>query len=61
MFGLRKQPDSPKGKTGRGGPLISALLLEGDSFPVDDFLKQPGNTQIVGKAVSDIQKKRARQ
>jgi hypothetical protein len=56
MFGFfkKKQPDSPKGKLGPGGPIISALLLEGASFPVDAFLKQAAKTRIAGKAVSGI-------
>src|SRR5438552_3116983 len=56
MFGFSKtkQADSPKGKLGPGGPIISALLLEGESFPVDAFLKQAAKTRVAGKAVSGI-------
>jgi hypothetical protein len=56
MFGFFKksQADSPKGKLGPGKPIISALLLEGDSFPADAFLAQAAKTRIAGKAVSDI-------
>ncbi len=56
MFGFfkKKQADSPKGKLGPGGPIISALLLEGESFPADAFLKQAAKTRIAGKAVSGI-------
>jgi hypothetical protein len=56
MFGFfkKKQANSPKGKLGSGGPIISALLLEGESFPVDAFLKQAAKTRIAGEAVSGI-------
>jgi hypothetical protein len=54
---LKKQPDSHKGKLGKGDPIISFLLLEEDSFPVDAFLEQTSKTRIVGKAVSDIGKR----
>jgi hypothetical protein len=56
MFGFfkKKQPDSPKRELGRGDPIISALLLEGASFPVDDFLKQAAKIRIAGRAVSGI-------
>jgi hypothetical protein len=56
MFGFfkKKQADSPKRQLGPGGPIISALLLEGESFPVDGFLKQAARTGIAGKAVSGV-------
>lgn len=56
MFGFfkKKQADSPEGNPGPGGPIISALLLEGESFPVDEFLKQAAKTRIAGKAVSAV-------
>ncbi len=56
MFGFfkKKQPDSPKGKLGPGGPIMSVLLLEGESFPADAFLKQAAKGRIAGKAVSGI-------
>ncbi len=56
MFGFfkKKRDDSPKGKLGPGGPIISALLLEGESFPADAYLKQAAKTRIAGKAVSGI-------
>ncbi len=53
-FFKKKQADSPKPKLGPGSPIISALLLEGDSFPADAFLKQLARTRIAGKAVSGI-------
>ncbi len=58
MFGFfkNKQTDSSKRTLGPGGPIISALLLEGESFPVDAFLKQAAKTRIAGKAVSGIQR-----
>src|SRR5262245_24002177 len=58
MFGFfkKKQADSPKGKLGPGGPIISALLLEGETFPVDAFLKQAAKTRIAGQAASDVQR-----
>jgi hypothetical protein len=56
MFGFfkKKQADSSKGKLGPGEPVIAVLLLEGDSFPVDAFLKDVAKARIAGKAVSDI-------
>jgi hypothetical protein len=57
MFGFsrkKNQAESPKGNPGQGGPIISALLLEGESFPVDAFLKQAAKTRIAGKAVSAV-------
>jgi hypothetical protein len=58
MFGFlkKKQPASSGGKLGSGEPIIAALLLEGDSFPVDAFLKQAAGTRIAGKAVSGIER-----
>jgi hypothetical protein len=58
MFGFfkKKQADSSKGKLGPGGPIIVALLLEGDSFPVDAFLKQVASTRIAGKPVSGVKR-----
>jgi hypothetical protein len=50
----KQRTDSPRGKLGPGGPIISALLLEGESFPVDALLKQVAQTLIAGNAVSDI-------
>src|ERR1700730_13787498 len=56
MFGFfkKKQAESSKDKQGTGAPIISALLLEGESFPIDAFLKQAAKTRIAGKAVSGI-------
>lgn len=56
MFGFfkKKQAESSKGKLGSGGPIIAFLLLEGDDFPVEAFLKDAANTRIAGKAVSGI-------
>jgi hypothetical protein len=55
MFGFsKKKADSLKGKLGAGGPIISVLLLEGESFPVDAFLQQAAKTRIAGQAVSGI-------
>jgi hypothetical protein len=56
MFGFfkKKPADSSKNKLGPGEPIIAALLLEGDSFPVDAFLKQAAKARIAGKAVSGI-------
>jgi hypothetical protein len=50
----KKQSDSSDRKLGPGEPIIAALLLAGDSFPVDAFLTQAGKTRIAGNAVSDI-------
>jgi hypothetical protein len=56
MFGFfkKKPADTPKSKQAEGGPIIAALLLEGDSFPTDAFLKDLAKTRIAGKAVSGI-------
>jgi hypothetical protein len=56
MFGFfkKKPADSSKRKLGAGRPIISDLLLEGESFPVDAFLKQLAKTRIAGRAVSGI-------
>ena len=56
MFGFlkRKQVDSPEKKLGAGGPIIVALLLHGDSFPIDEFLKAVARERIADKAASGI-------
>jgi hypothetical protein len=56
MFGFsrKKQADPPTGKLGPGGPIISALLLEAESFPVDAFLKQLAKTRIAGQRSGGI-------
>jgi hypothetical protein len=56
MFGFfkKKQADSSKDKVGTGAPIISALLLEAESFPVDTILNQAAKTRIAGKATSSI-------
>jgi len=55
MFGFfKKRADASNGKRGTGGPIISAVLLEGTSFPVDSFLKQAAKAKIGGKGVSRI-------
>ena len=58
MFGYfkKEQADSSDDTLGPGGPVISALLLEGKSFPVDAFLKQVAKTRIAGKAASNIER-----
>jgi hypothetical protein len=58
MWGLfkRKQVDAAKDKVGAGEPIISVLLLEGESFPVDAFLKLAAKTRIAGKPASGIQR-----
>jgi hypothetical protein len=57
MFGFskKKQSDS-NAKLGHGEPIIAALLLEGQSFPVDQFLKQAASARIAGKRVSDVKR-----
>lgn len=57
MFGFfkKKQPQSSKGQLGPGGPVISAMLLEGESFPIDDFLKEIATAKIAGIRASDIE------
>jgi hypothetical protein len=56
MLGVfkKKQTESSRDKLGPGESVISALLLEGESFPVDAFLKQAAKTRIAGKSVSSI-------
>ncbi len=57
MFGLfKKKQSGSQGKPSSGGPLIAALLLEGDSFPVDAFLEAAAKTRIAGHAVSEIKR-----
>lgn len=58
MFGFfkKKQPDASRDKLGAGEPVISALLLKGDSFPVEAFLKQLAKSRVAGKSVSNIQR-----
>jgi hypothetical protein len=53
MF-VKKQIDSPKESWGGGVPILSAILLERESFTTDSFLKQMAKTCIRGKTVSDI-------
>jgi hypothetical protein len=53
MFGfLKKKKDQDK--LGSGEPIITALLMEGDSFPADAFLKELAKTPIAGQAASDL-------
>jgi hypothetical protein len=55
MFGFfKKKASSAKKRPETGSPIISALLLEGESFPVDEFLKQIASGQIAGEDVSEI-------
>jgi hypothetical protein len=56
MFGFfkKKPADAPKSSQPPGVPIIAVLLLEGDSFPTDAFLKEAAKTKIAGKAVSEI-------
>lgn len=56
MFGFfkKKQDASPNERWGSGDPIISAVLLEGESFAIDSFLEQMAKTRVAGKAVSDI-------
>lgn len=58
MFGFlkKKQADPSENKLGAGNPVIAALLLEEDSFPMDPLLKQLARTRIAGKAVRDIKR-----
>jgi hypothetical protein len=56
MFGFfkKKQANSSEDKLGPGGPVISALLLQGESFPIDAFLKEVAKTRIAGQRASGI-------
>ena len=53
-FFKKKQANISEEKLGTGRPVICALLLEGESFPVDAFLKQLAKTPIAGKPASGI-------
>ena len=53
MF-VKKQIDSLKESWGGGVPILSAILLERESFTTDSFLKQMAKTCVRGKAVSGI-------
>ena len=55
-FFKKRQSNSFKGKPGAGGPVISALLLEGESFPVDAFLKEVAETRFAGDPASSIER-----
>ena len=54
MFGFLKKKQADSSRLGPGGPIICALLLETESFPVDAFLKQAAATRLGGKAISQI-------
>lgn len=50
-FSKKKRPNSRKDKPNSGAPIISVLLLEGNSFPVDLFLRKAARTKMARKAV----------
>lgn len=54
MFGFWKKKKSPE-KANDTGPVITALLLEDESFPVDAFLQELAQG-VKGRAVTDIKK-----
>jgi len=56
MVGKKKRKVPTKREAGSGDPVYSVVLLEGDSFPVDKFLKQAAKLRIDGKAVSGIER-----
>jgi Domain of unknown function (DUF4261) len=58
MFGFfkKKRTDASKDEMGSGGPVISIVLVEGESYPVDALLKQAAKTRIAGNAVSNIRR-----
>ena len=58
MFGFfkKKPANSGERKLGTGGPIIAVLLLEGDSFPIDAFLKEAARTRIADKPVVGIKR-----
>jgi hypothetical protein len=53
-FFKKKQVGLSEAKLGSGKPIITALLLEGNTFPVDAFLKQVTKARLASKAVSAI-------
>jgi hypothetical protein len=63
MFGFfkKKQPEAKPpsqqagDRLGPGGPVISIVLLESESFPVEAFLKTLASSRIQGKPVTNIQ------
>jgi hypothetical protein len=50
--------DSPKASWGTGGPIISAVLLERESFASDSFLEQMAKACVTGKTVSGIKREK---
>lgn len=57
MFGFsaKKPAESSKRTLGKGPPLMCAILLERETFPVDALLKQVAKTKFAGKTASDVQ------
>jgi len=58
VFGLFKarKKERSGGELGPGNSIITALLLDGDSYPVDAFLEQLAAAGVSGRAVSDMQR-----
>jgi hypothetical protein len=54
LFLTMGKKDSSAAAPSKGEPVISALLLEGDSFPIDAFLKKAAKTKFMGKSASNI-------
>jgi hypothetical protein len=51
----KKRTVSPTASWGGGVPILSAVLLERESFTTDSFLKQMAKTRVRGKTVSGIE------
>lgn len=57
MFGFfKKRAGKPETARTAGGPIISALLLEGESFPTDAFLTRVAKAKFAGKTASKIER-----
>ena len=57
-FFRKKQTDPSKASWGGGGPIMSIVLLEQETFASDSFLKQMAETSVTGKTVSGIKREK---
>ncbi len=57
MFGFfKKKPAAPtRAKTESGGPVLSVLLLEGDSYPLEALQRELAKKQIAGKLPTEME------
>ena len=54
IFKKKQQPVASDGKRELGNPILSFVLLKGDTFPVDDFLKQVAKSRFAGQRAANI-------